>query len=163
MVNHLESEISALYALAHELLYLGTDGTPIYSDHFTRLNREVFCMANSLYDCRGNSFEEEALLCFVLLMAYNSTLYNNGDKEERIQVLLNRSWKVLDHLPASLLKCQLLVACYGEVFDEELAREAHKITDSWSGRELSEEEYEVMIHLKDIEENPYPWSELPND
>lgn len=54
-------------------------------------------------------------------MGYNATLYNNGDKEERIQHILDRCWDVLEHLPASLLKVQLLVYCYGEVFDEELA------------------------------------------
>ena len=40
-MNYLESEISALYASAHELCYLGMDGRPIYSDQFTRLNRDV--------------------------------------------------------------------------------------------------------------------------
>ena len=39
MLNSLESQISALYASAHELLYLGVDGSPIYSDHFNRLYR----------------------------------------------------------------------------------------------------------------------------
>ena len=37
-MNYLESEISALYASAHELCYLGMDGRPIYSDQFTRLS-----------------------------------------------------------------------------------------------------------------------------
>ena len=44
LINHtryMNSEISTLYSIAHELLYLGMDGAPIYSDHFSRLNREV--------------------------------------------------------------------------------------------------------------------------
>ncbi len=114
-MNYLESEISALYASAHELCYLGMDGRPIYSDQFTRLNRDVFSQANALYDKHGDSDEEEARLCLSLLMGYNATLYNNGDKEERIQHILDRCWDVLEHLPASLLKVQLLVYCYGEV------------------------------------------------
>ncbi len=81
-MNYLESEISALYASAHELCYLGMDGRPIYSDQFTRLNRDVFSQANALYDKHGNSHEEEARLCLSLLMGYNATLYNNGDKED---------------------------------------------------------------------------------
>lgn len=156
----LESKISALYALAHELLYLGMDDSPIYSDHFTRLNREVFLRANFLYDQQGATFEEEATLCLSLLMGYNATLYNNGDKEERIQHILDRCWEVLDHLPASLLKVRLLTYCYGEVFDEELADEAHGIMDSWNGREQTIEEREILELLKEIEENPYPWSEV---
>lgn len=99
-------------------------------------------------------------MCLSLLMGYNATLYNNGDKEERIQHILDRCWDVLEHLPTSLLKVQLLVYCYGEVFDEELAREAQAIIDTWQDRELSEEEREVMERLKDVQENPYPWSEV---
>ena len=144
-MNYLESEISALYASAHELCYLGMDGRPIYSDQFTRLNRDVFSQANALYDKHGDSDEEEARLCLSLLMGYNATLYNNGDKEERIQHILDRCWDVLEHLPASLLK---------------LAREAQAIIDTWQDRELSEEEREVMERLKDVQENPYPWSEV---
>ena len=142
-MNYLESEISALYASAHELCY-----------------RDVFSQANALYDKHGDSDEEEARLCLSLLMGYNATLYNNGDKEERIQHILDRCWDVLEHLPASLLKVQLLVYCYGEVFDEELAREAQAIIDTWQDRELSEDEREVIERLKDVQENPYPWSEV---
>lgn len=159
-MNPLESEIAALYALAHELLYLGMDDSPIYSDHFTRLNREVFQKANSLYAQRGATFEEEASLCLAVLMGYNATFYNNGDKEESIQGILNRCWAVLDHLPASLLKVRLLVYCYGEIFDEDLASEAHLIMNGWLGRELTAEEHEVMELLLGMEENPYPWSEV---
>lgn len=160
MLNSLESQITSLYTLAHELLYLGQDNAPIYSDHFTRLNREVFRLANALYDTHSTVPEEEASLCLSLLMGYNATLYNNGDKQERIQNILNRCWKVLDRLPASLCKAQLLTYCYGEVFEEELAEEAHTIIDNWSGRELTAEENEVRELLRNMEENPYPWSEV---
>lgn len=94
------------------------------------------------------------------MAAYNATIYNNGDKEEKIQVILERSWKVLEHLKSSLLKCQLLVACYGEVFDRELAQEARAIMDSWESRKLTDEEREVVEQLKALEENPYPWDEM---
>lgn len=160
MVNQLGSQISTLYALAHELLYLGVDDTPIYSDYLIRLNRDVFRQANLLYGRQGATDEEEALLCLSLLMAYNAAAYNNGDKEMRVQHLLDRCWAIIEHLPASLLKCQLLVACYGEVFDKELAQEAHAIMDAWKGCELTKEAYEVIERLKDLEENPYPWSEV---
>lgn len=159
MLNSLESQITALYALAHELLYLGVDGSPIYSDHFNHLNREVFRRANSLYIHRGTTSEEEASLCLSLLMGYTSTIYNNGDKENRIHHILNRCWDVLDNLPASLLKARLLTYCYGEVFDENLAQEAHSIINGWAGRDLTEEECEVIDLLNEIEDNPYRWSE----
>ena len=93
-------------------------------------------------------------------MGYNASIYNDGDKESKIQSILDRSFAVLDHLPASLLKCQLLTYCYGEVFEEDLAQEAHQIMDGWKSRALSEEELEVMETLQTMEENSYPCSEI---
>lgn len=46
----MNDHVSSLYALAHELLNLGMDGSPIYSDHFARLNREVYEQALNLYN-----------------------------------------------------------------------------------------------------------------
>ena len=159
-MNSLESEVSALSTLADELLYLGIDDTPIYSDDFTRLNHEVFQKANALYHQRGSTFEEEASLCLALLKGYNATIYNDGDKEERIQTILNRCWEVLEHLSASLLKVQLLTYCYGEVFEEELVKEAHQIMDSWENKVLSEEELKVIELLQTMRDNRYPCSEI---
>ena len=159
-MNSLESEVSALSTLSDELLYLGIDDTPIYSDDFTRLNHEVFQKANALYHQRGSTFEEEASLCLALLKGYNATIYNDGDKEERIQTILNRCWEVLEHLSASLLKVQLLTYCYGEVFEEELAKEAHQIMDSWENKVLSEEELKVIELLQTMRDNRYPCSEI---
>ena len=68
-------------------------------------------------------------------------------------MVLDCSWNVLDRLPASLLKCQLLVACYAEVPEEELAKEAHAIIDSWNGKELTLEESEVIERLQLLEED----------
>ena len=159
-MNSLESEVSALSTLADKLLYLGIDDTPIYSDDFIRLNHEVFQKANALYHQRGSTFEEEASLCLALLKGYNATIYNDGDKEERIQTILNRCWEVLEHLSASLLKAQLLTYCYGEVFEEELAKEANKIIESWEEKLLTKDQVEVIGFLKSLEENPYPWSDI---
>lgn len=156
----LQSEIDALHCIASELLYLGLDGEPIYADNFQQLNADVYSHAEALSCKHGSTSEEEASLCTVLLMGYNATIYNYGDKEEKIQSVLDRSWEILEHLEPSLLKCQLLVACYGEVFDEGLAQEAHAIMDGWGNCELTEEEREVLERLKVLEENPYPWSEI---
>ena len=62
---------------------------------------------------------------------------------------------------ASLLKCQLLVACYAETFDDELAKEAHEIINAWEGRDLTLAEREVFDYLESLEANPYPnWEEV---
>ena len=76
------------------------DGSPIYSDHFARLNREVYEQALDLYNTlEGNTPEEEAELCLSILVALNATFYDNGRKQQYIQRLLDRCLNVLDKLP----------------------------------------------------------------
>ena len=41
--------------------------------------------------------------------------------------------------------------------DEEVAKEAHEILDSWKSRKLSEEETEALERLVNLEKNPYPY------
>ena len=119
--------MDSLFSLAHRLLTYGLDGSPIYVDEFTRLNREVYEQALELYGTRGKTVESEAELCLGLLAAFAATIYDNGHKQQYIQRVLDRSWEVLPKLSASLLKVQLLVYCYSEVYDEELSRQAHSI------------------------------------
>ena len=152
----LQSQIDILRRITHELLNLGFDGTPLFSNEFCRLNTEVYRQSESLFHLHGSNAEEEALLCYVLLTGYHATIYDHGDKNQKIQKLLDRSWEVLPLLPVSLLKCQLLVACYSEVFDEDLAQEAHAIMNSWTGREWTKAECEVSDYLDSLETNPWP-------
>ena len=55
--------MDSLFSLAHRLLTYGLDGSPIYVDEFTRLNREVYEQALELYGTRGKTVESEAELC----------------------------------------------------------------------------------------------------
>ena len=110
--------MDSLFSLAHNLLVYGLDGSPIYVDQFTRLNRDVYEQALDLYGTRGKTVEAEAELCLGLLVAFAAVIYDNGHKQEYIQNVLDRSWEILPQLPASLLKVQLLVYCYSEVYDE---------------------------------------------
>ena len=139
----MKSQIDALRQLTHELLYLGMDGEPIYADRFRQLNSDVYNQAEALYWQKARNDEEEATLCVTLLKAYSATIYDRGDKGGKVQILLDRSWEVLNKISDSLLKCQLLVACYGETFDEELAKEARAIMDGW-GDSLTVEQQELL-------------------
>lgn len=153
-----QTQAEDLQRIAHKLLYPGTEtcDAPIYADDFGRLNSDVLHRANSLYHLHGATVEQEASICLALLMGYNATIYNYGDKESKKQTVLNRCWNILEHLPASLLKCQLLTYCYSEIYEEELAQEAHDIINSWQGRPLTAKEQEIAEVLQVIEENPYP-------
>ena len=99
-------------------------------------------------------------LNFALLVAFAATIYDNGCKQEYIQNVLDRSWEVLPKLSASLLKVRLLTYCYGEFYDESLAKEAHEIINTWDKAGLSLEQAEIAEELKGFEENQYPFEEV---
>ena len=156
-MNDLTSRALELQRVAHELMYLGVDGAPIYSDTFCRLNKDVLVRCDSLFPLRGAAPEEEANLCLALLLGYNATIYDYGDKERNKQHVLERASEVLEQLPPSLLKVRLLTYCYGEVYEDALLGKAHEIIAGWDKNNLSPEQGEVMDELRNIEENPYPY------
>ena len=159
-MNDLTSRALELQHAAHELMYLGMDGEPVYSDNFCRLNKEVLVKSDSLFSAQSSDVEEEANLCLALLMGYNATIYDDGDKEQKKQMVLNRICLVLEQLPAALLKVRLLTYCYGEIYEEVLLQEAHAIIEGWNRDELTLEQTEIIEELKNIEENPYPFEEV---
>ncbi len=159
-MNSLLSRALELQRIAHELMCFGMDGTPVYSDTFCRLNKEVLVLSDSLFPVQGSGTEEEANVCLALLMGYNATIYDNGDKEQKKQIALNRACEVLGRLPASLLKVRLLAYTYGEVYEESLLQEAHTIVDSWDKEAMITEQVEAVKELGNIEENPYPFEEV---
>ena len=155
-------EALLLQRAAHDLMYLGMDGSPIYSDDLSRRNGEVYRLATTLYNSGtwGTTVEEQANVCLALLMGYSASLVDHGEKQQHVQEVLNRCWDVLDTLPASLLKLRLLTACYGEVFDEPLAEEARSIIASWDAPLLTAEQQEAVDEFQNVMENPYPWEEV---
>ena len=159
-MNSLLSRALELQRIAHELMCFGMDGTPVYSDTFCRLNKEVLVLSDSLFPVQGSGTEEEANVCLALLMGYNATIYDNGDKEQKKQIASNRACELLGRLPASLLKVRLLAYTYGEVYEESLLQEAHTIVDSWDKEAMITEQVEAVKELRNIEENPYPFEEV---
>ena len=156
-MNSLLSRALELQHAAHELMYLGMDGEPIYSDTFCRLNKELLVKSDSLFSSQSSNIEEEANLCLALLMGYNATIYDYGDKGQKKQAVLDRIYNVLEKLPDSLLKVRLSTYTYGEVYEESMLQEVHDIVDNWNKSVLTTEQTEAMEELKNIEENPYPF------
>ena len=155
----LSEEVASLQRAAHDLMYLGMDGSPIYSDDLSRRNNEVYRLTTTLYNSgiKGSTVEEQASVCLALLMGYNASFIDHGEKCEHIQKILDLCWDILDTLPASLLKLRLLTACYGEVFDEPLADEARAIIASWDSVSLTTEQQEAINEFQTVVDNPYPW------
>ena len=155
-------EALLLQRAAHDLMYLGMDGSPIYSDDLSRRNGEVYRLTTTLYNSGtwGTTVEEQANVCLALLMGYSASFVDHGEKQQHVQEVLNRCWDILDTLPASLLKLRLLTACYGEVFDDRLADEDHSIIASWNAALLTAEQQEAVDEFQNVMENPYPWEEV---
>ncbi|WP_294633386.1 UpxZ family transcription anti-terminator antagonist [uncultured Bacteroides sp.] len=158
----LSEDAKKLQRVSHKLMYLGSDGTSVYSADLSRLNSEVYRLTTALYDScvQGGTVEEQAEVCLALLMGYNASFIDHGEKREHVQEILNRCWDLLDTLPPSLLKLRLLTACYGEVYDEPLAEEAHHIIASWNPASLTSEQEEAIAELQNVMDNPYPWEEV---
>ena len=155
----LSEEAITLQRAAHELMYLGMDGSPVYSDDLSRQNGEVYRLTTSLYNSvfQSSLIEEQANVCLALLMGYNASFIDHGEKQGHVQAVLNRCWDLLEPLPASLLKLRLLTACYGEVYDEPLADEARKIIAGWDGKSLTPEQQEAIEEFENVVDNPYSW------
>lgn len=155
----LPEEIAILQRAAHELMYLGMDGSPVYSDDLSRRNGEVYRLTTALYNSgvKGSIVEEQANVCLALLMGYGASFIDHGEKQQRVQKVLDRCWDILDVLPASLLKLRLLTICYGEVFDEPLVDEARAIIASWDSTSLTLEQKEAIAEYQNVVDNPYPW------
>ena len=155
----LSEETATLQRAAHELMYLGMDGNPVYSDDLSRRNGEVYRLTTALYNSgvKGSTTEEQASVCLALLMGYSASFIDYGEKQKHVQEVLDRCWDILDVLPASLLKLRPLTACYGEVFDEPLADEARAIIASWDSISLTPEQKEAIAEFQSVVDNPYPW------
>ena len=161
----LSEETVTLQRAAHDLMYLGMDGSPIYSDDLSRRNGEVYRLTTALYNSavegctlvKGSTVEEQANVCLALLMGYNASFIDHGEKQQHVQDVLDRCWDILEALSASLLKLRLLTACYGEVFDEPLADEAHAIIATWDSVSLTPEQQEAIAEFQNVVDNPYPW------
>ena len=155
----LSEEIAVLQRAAHDLMYLGMDGSPVYSDDLSRRNGEVYRLTTALYNSgvKGSTVEEQADVCLALLMGYSASFVDHGEKQKHVQEVLDRCWNILDTLPASLLKLRLLTACYGEVFDEPLADEGRAIIASWDLSSLTHEQQEAITEFQNVVDNLYPW------
>ena len=155
----LSEETFALQRAAHELMYLGMDGSQVYSDDLSRRNGEVYRLTTALYNsgAKGSTTEEQANVCLALLMGYSASFIDHGEKQKHVQEVLDRCWDILDVLPASLLKLRLLTACYGEVFDEPLANEGRVIIASWNSASLTPEQKEAIAEFQNVVDNPYSW------
>ena len=108
-------EALLLQRAAHDLMYLGMDGSPIYSDDLSRRNSEVYRLTTTLYNSGtwGTTVEEQANVCLALLKGYSASFIDHGEKQQHVQEVLKRCWDILDTFPASLLSFVCLLLAMG--------------------------------------------------
>lgn len=152
-MKSVKQQIGELEVLIRELTHPKEGCWYIDMEEVVRLNREIRTYVDSLIRMGGENLREEAFLCVTLLQAFSVLTYRKDADEEQRQQLLIRAEKVLAQLPSSLLRCRLLVYCYGESCNEKLAREAHLIIDDWGKRVLSIDEQEIIDILKIFEDS----------
>ncbi|MFK1738475.1 UpxZ family transcription anti-terminator antagonist [Bacteroides fragilis] len=127
MKNSLCNSVSSV---VKKLLEYGGDGTPVYVNELTALNKELRNLCADLLLQKGKSPEEEAEILVTLFKGYDTMLFNFSlENEQVVQELLDRSMTVLEKLPASVLKCQLLLECFEQMGEEELIREVKNIVN----------------------------------
>ena len=91
----MNEHVSSLYVRAHELLNLGMDGSPIYSDHFARLNRKFTSkrlICTTPWKATRRKRKPNFASPFSSLL--DATFYDNGRKQQYIQRLLDRCLNV---------------------------------------------------------------------
>jgi hypothetical protein len=138
-----------LRQVTNRLVYFQDNDEYSHIDKFQEVTSWISEMCNKLILLKGNTLEEEAEICLSVLAGYFATIRD----ERNIKKVLDRSYKVLPDLTPSLLKCSLLVYCYGETYDETFSDEAKQIIDTWINRDLTEEEKRTKQLLSDLEYN----------
>lgn len=116
-----------LQALTDELLHLGEDGEVVYIDQFRRLNQEIREKAGLLFLLQSEDIEQEAQVCLSLIMVYSVIAYQLEDKEEKIQVILDRCNKIFVSDFSLSIRCKLLLYCYEQLRDNTLVEEAYHL------------------------------------
>lgn len=151
MNNIIKQKITELQQLAAYFLYSNESSECYVIDKWQTIHSRITFYSEELYPIKGNTMEEEADICLALLMGYATSMCRSGEK---VQQVLNRVYAILPLLDTSLLKCQLLVFCYGELYENTLLEEAHRIIESWKGqKKIGKNERRVIETLSILEKN----------
>ena len=141
---------------SYRLFYPQDEDEYSYIDKYQEINSKIVLWRNKRARAKGNTVEEEAEICLALLMGFNAYIRDDSG----IQEVLSRTHEILPLLPSGVLKCQLLVFCYGEEYDEKILEQAHEIIDTWKKQPLSCGQQRIIRILKDMEENSTVWESI---
>lgn len=145
-----------LRRIADKLVYFQDEDEYSHIDKYKKVTYWIHRTSRKLILNIGITDKEEAEICLAVLIGYNVTIRNEKD----IHKVLDRALAVLPKMSPSLLKCQLLVYCYAELYIKKLAEEAEKIMENWKEQNLSIEQKWIKEFLEDIEKSRLRWESL---
>lgn len=134
---------------SYNLFYPQDQDEYSYINKYQEINSRIVLWRNKLARTKGDTVEEEAEICLALLMGCNAYIRDDSG----IRDALSRTYGILPRLNSGILKCQLLIFCYGEEYDEKMLQEVNEIINTWKERDLSVKERRIVAVLNDIEEN----------
>jgi hypothetical protein len=121
-----------------------------YSDIYLETNRNIKNICKSLVDKPTANDEQEAELCYVLLLAISTiAIVSNSPLIDKV---IRRSERILNHIKSSLRKAQLCTYLYCLESNEEYKNDAYQIIDSWKDKKMTEEEKRLVRNFKLITE-----------
>jgi len=149
-------KVTELCKIADKLAYFEDKGEYSYINKYKKAIYWIYRTNGELILNIGTTDIEEAEVCLAVLVGYSVTIRN----EKNIQKVLDRALSVLPKIPPSLLKCQLLVYCYAELYTKELAEEAKEIMKQWKGKDLCIEQRRIKEFFENIEGRELRYSYL---
>lgn len=148
MTNSLYRQAKELQHLAGAFLCEGSE--PAFTDiqDWTAMQTKLNKSIEQLVGEKGTTPEEEAERVLAILMGYTVAIRNT----QQVQQILEDAERILLVVEDPILKCHLLVFCYGVCYDEELREEAHRLLEEQKQAGRTEEIAFVEELLRSMEE-----------
>lgn len=108
----LQEKIDRLLNTVRLLIPDGGNMRYVYSDDLAQLNKSIHDQINELYFQQGGTIEQEAALCFAILMGYSVSMYTDPEDEFQKKSILQRSRRLLENILNFSLRQQLSVICH---------------------------------------------------
>ena len=125
MTNSLYLQAKELQNMAGAFLYEGNESAFTDIQDWTVMQKQLSMGIERLMNEKGSTPNEEAERLLAILMGYAVAIRN----PQQIQVALEEAERVLPDVTDDILKCHLMVFCYGVCYDEELGEEIHRLLE----------------------------------
>jgi len=148
MTDSLYRQAKELQHLAGTFLKEGSELALTDIQDWTAMQTKLTGCIEQLVNEKGSTPEEEAERVLGLLMGYTVAIRSM----HQVQQTLEDAERVLPEVSDPILKCHLLVFCYGVCYDDKLGEEAHRLLEEQKQAGRTDEIVFVEELLKGMEE-----------